>query len=119
MKKEKVMPSNYSVNVLDKNNKPISNVVVEFYLLEPAARDNDKLAIMDQIEEQFAPHLLIYSFTQAKSFEQGLYEGKQAAPVKFDSAGIVDLGCNIHDWMLGYIYVADSHHFAKLTSTAM
>ncbi|MFT6701281.1 MAG: hypothetical protein ACJAUM_001142 [Pseudomonadales bacterium] len=63
MKKEKVMPSNYSVNVLDKNNKPISNVVVEFYLLEPAARDNDKLAIMDQIEEQFAPHLLIYSFT--------------------------------------------------------
>ena len=117
---------------MDKNNKPISNVIVEFHLLEPVSRDNDKLAIMDQIEEQFAPHILaiekgtlvnfpnsdnikhhIYSFSQAKSFEQGLYEGKQAAPVKFDSAGIVDLGCNIHDWMLGYIYVADSHHFAK------
>jgi hypothetical protein len=25
------------------------------------------------------------------------------------------LGCNIHDWMVGYIYVVDAPHFAKTT----
>jgi hypothetical protein len=31
----------------------------------------------------------------------------------FDRPGIVTIGCNIHDWMIGYIYVADTPHLAR------
>ncbi len=34
-------------------------------------------------------------------------------PVTFEHSGIVLLGCNIHDYMLGYILVVDSTIFAK------
>lgn len=37
----------------------------------------------------------------------------QEAPVAFDTPGIVALGCNIHDWMLGYIVVSDTARVAK------
>ena len=30
----------------------------------------------------------------------------------FDKPGVVVLGCNIHDWMLGYVYVTDDPWFA-------
>ena len=31
----------------------------------------------------------------------------------FDKPGVVVLGCNIHDWMVGYVYVSESPYFAK------
>jgi hypothetical protein len=55
----------------------------------------------------------VYSFSPAKRFELPLYSGTPAAPVVFDKPGVVVLGCNIHDWMVGYIYVSESPHFAK------
>jgi hypothetical protein len=42
-----------------------------------------------------------------------MYKGKQHPPVTFEHSGIVSLGCNIHDHMLGYILVVDSTAFAK------
>jgi hypothetical protein len=32
--------------------------------------------------------------------------------VRFDKPGVVVLGCNIHDWMLAYVYVSESPFFA-------
>ena len=80
-------------------------------------------SIVDQIDRQFAPHVAIvrtgtmvrfpnhdnirhhvYSFSKAKTFELPLYKGTPADPVKFDMPGIVTMACNIHDWMLGYVY---------------
>jgi hypothetical protein len=55
----------------------------------------------------------VYSFSPAKQFELPLYAGTPAKPVVFDKPGIVVLGCNIHDWMIGYIYVSESPYFAK------
>jgi plastocyanin len=88
-------------------------------------------AIMDQRDYQFAPHLLVvqtgtsvtfpnsdavshhvYSFSKAKTFELPLYKGDMYPPVVFDRPGIVVVGCNIHDGMLGYIRVVDTPHFA-------
>jgi|GEM_PF-1076004 len=122
----------YDVLVIDLQGKPVKNVVVEFHSTSPILPSTEKSATMDQVEQQFTPHILaiekgtvvnfpnsdnikhhIYSFSKAKSFEQGLYQGMQATPILFDKHGIVDLGCNIHDWMLGYIYVANSRYFAK------
>ncbi len=54
----------------------------------------------------------VYSFSKAKTFELRLYAGKPEAPVMFDQAGVVTLGCNIHDNMLAYIYVSASRYVA-------
>jgi len=87
---------------------------------------------MDQQNKAFVPHVLVvpvgtpvmfpnrdnirhhvYSFSPAKRFELPLYIGTPAAPVVFDKPGVVVLGCNIHDWMVGYIYVSATPYFAK------
>ncbi len=91
-----------------------------------------KNAIMDQRKLQFVPDVLIvqtgtsvdfpnsdqvrhqvYSFSGAKKFTLALYAGHRAAPVLFDHAGLVTLGCNIHDDMLGYIWVTDSPWYGR------
>jgi hypothetical protein len=42
-----------------------------------------------------------------------IYKGDVHPPVTFNDAGIVVLGCNIHDQMLGYIVVVGTPVFAK------
>jgi len=89
-------------------------------------------AVMDQRNLQFVPEVLVvqtgtavdfpnsdqvrhqvYSFSGAKKFELSLYAGRAHAPVVFDTAGLVTLGCNIHDNMLGYIVVTDSPWYGR------
>ena len=89
-------------------------------------------AVMDQQGRKFVPQVLVvqtgtvvafpnsdtvshqvYSFSPARRFQLPLYKGEAHSPVTFDKAGLVVLGCNIHDEMVGYIYVADSPYFAK------
>ena len=50
----------------------------------------------------------VYSFSPVKTFELPLYVGTPASPIVFDKPGIVTIGCNIHDWMIAYIYVAET-----------
>ena len=88
--------------------------------------------VMDQVDMQFDPEVLVvprgaqvsfpnsdavahqvYSFSPAKRFSLGLYRGKHYPPVDFSKPGLVVLGCNIHDSMVGYIYVVESAHFGK------
>jgi plastocyanin len=88
-------------------------------------------AVMDQARNAFVPHVLVvqtgtsvlfpnndvvshhvYSFSAAKTFELGLYKGNPHPPLVFDRPGVVVLGCNIHDGMLGYILVVDTPHYA-------
>jgi plastocyanin len=92
--------------------------------------------IVDQVGKEFLPHVMpiyvnslvafpnndnirhhVYSFSTAKKFELPLYSGTAAAPVLFDKAGVITLGCNIHDWMLGYIYVSATPYFARSDKT--
>lgn len=114
-----------SFHVKDAQGNPLENAVI---LLPGALNDQaSAVAVMDQIDKNFVPHVLViqqgqqvlfpnsdnirhhvYSFSPAKPFEIKLYAGVPEAPIRFDSAGIVVLGCNIHDRMLGYIVVADT-----------
>ena len=55
----------------------------------------------------------VYSFSAAKRFQLPLYKGEVHPPVTFDRPGLVVLGCNIHDVMVGYIYVTDAPYFGK------
>lgn len=50
----------------------------------------------------------VYSFSPAKRFEIKLFAKDQSRSVHFDKAGIVALGCNIHDQMSAFIVVTDS-----------
>ncbi len=59
----------------------------------------------------------VYSFSPAKRFELRLYHGMTAQPVLFDQVGQVVLGCNIHDSMVGYIYVVDTEYFSVSNET--
>jgi plastocyanin len=87
---------------------------------------------MDQHNLQFAPFVLIvpvgasvnfpnrdsvrhhvYSFSPAKPFELKLYGQDETRSVKFDKVGMVALGCNIHDNMVGFIKVVDTPFAAK------
>jgi len=82
---------------------------------------------MDQKDYQFTPRLLVvpvgalvrfpnsdesrhhvYSFSEPRPFEIQLYAGNQADPVDFTQAGLVALGCNIHDKMSAHIYVTSA-----------
>ena len=114
----------------DNGKAPLADVVVS---LHPAAASSSAArAVMDQRDSTFVPGVLVvqagttvsfpnsdtvrhqvYSFSPAKPFELPLYEGTPLAPVLFDRPGVVVVGCNIHDWMIGYIVVLDTPHFGK------
>jgi len=119
--------------VRDEGGKAVIDVVVS---LTPSgvapAVPRAAPAVMDQQNKTFVPFVLpvpvgtpvafpnrdnirhhVYSFSPAKRFELPLYIGTPASPVVFDKPGVVVLGCNIHDWMVGYVYVADTPYFAK------
>ena len=122
-----------SVTVIDARGVPLAGAVVT---AEPAAGAPKAVpgqkAIMDQRNLAFVPDVLVvqtgtavdfpnsdqvrhqvYSFSDAKNFQLALYAGRAHAPVVFNRAGLVTLGCNIHDSMLGYIYVTDSPWYGR------
>jgi plastocyanin len=121
------------VVVKDERGKPVEDAVVSLTsLAAPAPAPPAATAIMDQHDKEFVPYVLpvyvgtrvsfpnrdnirhhVYSFSKPKKFELALYIGTPAAPVVFDKPGEVVLGCNIHDWMVAYIYVLTTPHFAK------
>ncbi len=125
----------HHINVLvrDANAAPAVNAVVYAYHAEGNVPNSEpKPVIVDQIDKEFTPSVTVvqvgtpvffpnsddirhhvYSLSPAKKFELPLYSGKQAKPVVFDKPGVVSLGCNIHDWMVAYIFVADTPYFAK------
>ena len=55
----------------------------------------------------------VYSFSNSKTFELPLSEIETSDSVLFDAPGIVTVGCNIHDWMVAYIYVVNSPYYGK------
>jgi hypothetical protein len=55
----------------------------------------------------------VYSLSKAKKFELPLYNPGQSESFVFDVSGVVTLGCNIHDWMVAYLFVVPTPYFAK------
>jgi plastocyanin len=118
-----------SVQITDQFGKPVENVVVSFASDKAIQSGELDVLTMDQINKQFAPRVLIvqkdqtvvfpnsdnirhhlYSFSKPKPFEFKMFRGGESEKLTFDQAGIVVLGCNIHDQMVGYIYVAENEY---------
>ena len=59
----------------------------------------------------------VYSVSQTKVFNIPLSRDVVSAPVVFDTAGVVVVGCSIHDYMLAYILVLDTPYYAVTNAT--
>ena len=127
-------PARLNVEVTDRDGQPVGDVVI--YAKNSGVDDDQRphpiTAVMDQIDRTFVPHILVaqagglvefpnsdtishhvYSFSETKPFELPLYRGTTHPPLLFDVPGLVIVGCNIHDDMLGYIIVVDTPYFSK------
>jgi len=118
-----------SVTVTDSHGKPAANAVVS---LEPTdgaqiSAHTPEKSIIAQRGETFLPLVVIvrrggnvmftnndttmhqvYSFSPIKQFEFEIDQGQISKPVAFDKPGVAAIGCNIHDQMIAYVYVADA-----------
>ena len=126
------------VRVLDAARQPVPDVAVFATPSTGPVEAKGARAEVEQVDREFMPHVTViqtgtqvsfpnrdpilhhvYSFSQAKTFEIKLYTGKSPREEMFDKPGVVTLGCNIHDWMIGYIVVVSTPHFAKTDATGV
>lgn len=122
-----------AVTIADQNGQPVPQAVV---ILQqetgserqtPSKGDARPAVTIDQVGETFVPGLQIaplggsvlfhngdrfrhhvYSFSPARTFEFVLAPGETSQPVNLPNAGLVTIGCNIHDHMIAYLYVTDA-----------
>jgi plastocyanin len=128
-----VFSATLTVTARQRDDRPLSGAVItleaESPLLPPAPPVQ---AVMDQVNLAFVPDVLVipvnssvlfpnsdavshqvYSFSSARTFQLPLYRGRPYPPVVFDQAGVITLGCNIHDNMLAYIVVTPASYFGR------
>lgn len=116
----------------DAQGRPLPDAVVTLQPRSGALPAAPGKATIDQFNKEFIPRVTViptgtrvwfpnrdrvrhhvYSFSPARKFDIKLYAGDPPAPVLFDKPGLVVLGCNIHDWMIAYVYITDAPHFGK------
>jgi plastocyanin len=119
-----------TVRILDKAGKPVPNAVVYHEVDHPSPANPAVTAVVEQRGRAFVPDLTViqtgtvvefpnlddvshhvYSFARPNAFELPLYKREVTPTVRFDHPGVIILGCNIHDSMLGYIVVVDTPVF--------
>jgi plastocyanin len=129
--------------------EPVVDAVME--LLSDSVSNSTSTAVqeveIDQRDKEFIPSITtvvaggsasfpnsddilhhVYSFSPAKTFDTPLYGSEVDRQYRevFDVPGVIEIGCNIHDWMLAYIYVgqsplmaiSDEQGFVSLTGMA-
>ena len=124
-----------SVVVVDSDGDPVENAVVYATAVGneggPGQIKETRLVTVSQIDKEFVPYVTaipvgtsvrfpnhddilhnVYSFSSAKKFQLPLYKHEPPEPIIFDRPGAVVLGCNIHDWMVAYLYIVETPHYA-------
>jgi plastocyanin len=123
------LAANVDVTITGTDGRPAEDAVIELSPVDtatplPATRVPSE-GIIDQRAETFLPLVTIlrkggrvvftnndttmhqvYSFSAIKQFEFEIDQGQHSAPVVFDQPGVAAIGCNIHDQMITYVYVA-------------
>ncbi|RUO38709.1 hypothetical protein CWE13_03435 [Aliidiomarina shirensis] len=111
---------------IDADEKPLEGVVLFQVSSEEYVVSDPTTHIMDQVDRQFLPNVLVvatgdlvsfpnsdsirhhvYSFSTARSFDIELYGNSETPTLDFPRSGLVVVGCNIHDQMIGYIVVSE------------
>ncbi len=113
----------------------LSDFVVSVEDIQGVFPAPQQAAVMEQIELRFVPHVLaiqagatvefpnldpvshnVFSISQTKRFNLGLYPRGGKRQIKFDQPGVVELLCNVHLEMSGYIVVLKNPYFARTGS---
>jgi plastocyanin len=120
-----------SVTLLDQNANPVEGAVIELLVSDELKGNfqNTTDIVVDQVDKEFVPRVSIvvagnqvsfpnsddilhhvYSFAPINTFNIPLYGREEEARFsqEFPISGVVEIGCNIHDWMLAYIYVSET-----------
>lgn len=127
-----VLAAPLQIQFLAVDGKPVNATVVTLRSVDASrALAPPASGTMGQDDLAFIPHVLVvpvgstvsfpnndkvshqvYSFSPARSFKLPLYRGTPP-PVTFDRAGVVTLGCNIHDQMRAYVFVVEAQYFGR------
>ncbi len=121
-----------TVTVTDSVGKPVRNAVVVAELPGKRAPAIAQGYTMLQKNIAFQPFVLVvpvggtvvfpnadntrhqvYSFSATKRFELKLFARDQTRSVLFERAGVVALGCNIHDQMSAFLFITDNAWTAR------
>lgn len=130
-----------SVDILvnDSDGKPLSDIVVyiesETALNRPARKDKIEIG---QINKAFTPYITIiqknqpvifnnhddithqiFSASRSQHFAFKIRSGEENSTIQFDKAGKISMGCNIHDWMSGYLLVLETPLFTKTNAVGL
>lgn len=124
-----------TVTVTDSKGAPAANAVVTLDGAALASRVPER-NVIDQRHETFLPLVVVvrkggsvvftnndatmhqvYSFSSVKQFQFEIDKGQVSKPVVFDKQGVAAIGCNIHDNMVAYVFVADAP-FAAITDAS-
>ncbi|MFS6536096.1 methylamine utilization protein [Idiomarina loihiensis] len=128
---QSVVADTVQVEILAADGQPLANAALLIENKKASVQVPEASAVVDQVDKQFTPTVSavepgtdvvfpnsdnirhhVYSFSEAKNFELKLYSDKEKPSVNFDKAGIVTLGCNIHDQMVAYVLVSDEYDIA-------
>lgn len=126
-----VVADSVRIEILAGDGQPLANAALLIESKKVSVQVPEASAVVDQVDKQFTPTVSavepgtdvvfpnsdnirhhVYSFSEAKNFELKLYSDKEKPSVNFDKAGIVTLGCNIHDQMVAYVLVSDAYDIA-------
>ncbi|HZX81883.1 MAG TPA: carboxypeptidase regulatory-like domain-containing protein [Lysobacter sp.] len=124
-----------SVDVADRQGRPVADAVVSLVRRDGAGVATTPARaphVVDQKDLAFRPYVEVvrpgesvvfrnsdatrhhvYSFSRAKSFEYVVAPRQESAAVTLPRAGVVAVGCNIHDGMISYLYVTDAPWSAR------
>jgi plastocyanin len=103
--------------------------------LEPVGKKSKKRTpktrVMEQRNREFQPHVLavpvgstvqfpnydgtfhnVFSTSETKGFDLGLYKNGEAREMVFDREGVIRVGCNLHANMAAFIIVVAAPHYA-------
>ncbi|NKB32009.1 MAG: hypothetical protein GKR91_02820 [Pseudomonadales bacterium] len=126
-----VFGQSLTVSVTSNEGEPIPGAVIEILLPDElkSAYGETTSNQVDQIDKEFVPTITtavagsqisfpnsddilhhVYSFSPAKTFNIPLYGRRENNDFveTFETPGVVEIGCNIHDWMLAYIYIGET-----------
>jgi hypothetical protein len=121
------------ISVKGTNNQVLPNVVVYLEPLSNQILPNTTHTVeINQHHKAFAPYISvsqskqvvrftnqddithhIYSVTDNNKFSFKIRSGQSNSDSVFSQASEIAMGCNIHDWMSGYLLVVDTPYFDK------
>ena len=117
--------------VRDGGGQPVADAVLYAVARTPLqSKASPRPVVVDEVNAQFTPFVTPVqlgakvSFTNADTYAHNVYSVSEtkvfslplsrqlSADIVADRAGVIVLGCNIHDWMVAYLLVVDTPYYA-------